>query len=160
MAQPVLAVRSKIGSLGAARGDGSGGVKGGIAGTGGVDGGGARRWVLEAQLENVGGEGIVVERCCLKGGEGVLWRGGIGGQDGEGEWDGSGKGGEIRGGGARSVVLRPRDVYQVMFVVEDREASGVAAGGAPKALAQVDIDWRSSMGEKGRLTTGWLAARG
>ena len=143
MAQPVLAVRSKIGSLGAARGDGGGGVKGGISGKGG-----AWRWVLEAQLENVGGERIVVERCCLKGGEGVFWRGGIGGEGGSG------------GDRAKSVVLRPRDVYQVMFVVEDREAGGVTAGGAPKALAQVDIDWRSAMGEKGRLTTGWLAARG
>ena len=67
---------------------------------------------------------------------------------------------EVGGGGGRvkSVVLRPRDVQQVMFLVEDREEGG--GGGAPKALAQVDIDWRSAMGEKGRLTTGWLAARG
>lgn len=137
VAQPVLAVGSKIGALG------MGGTK--------------KKWVLEAQLENVGGEGIVVERCLLKGGVGVVWKGGIGGADG-----GGGEESEARGGGnmMKSVVLRPRDVYQVMFVVEDREAGGAAAGGAPKALAQVDIDWRSAMGEKGRLTTGWLAARG
>jgi hypothetical protein len=75
--------------------------------------------------------------------------------DGEGSESGSGG-----GNGVKSIVLRPRDVYQVMFVVEDREAGAAAVGGAPKALAQVDIDWRSAMGEKGRLTTGWLAARG
>lgn len=139
VAQPVLAVRSKIGAIAAA------GAKGGIAAAG-------KKWVLEAQLENVGGEGIVVERCLLKGGAGVVWKGGVGSLDGE-----------ARGGsGGKSVVLRPRDVYQVMFVIEDREVGGVVAagGGAPKALAQVDIDWRSAMGEKGRLTTGWLAARG
>lgn len=136
-------------------------------------GNGGKRWVLEAQLENVGGGGsggIVVERCFLKAGVGVVWRGGIGGEDGDG--DGSEEGdeeSEARGGGdggvgGRPVILRPGDVQQVMFVVEDREvdggAGGGAVGGAPKALAQVDIDWRSAMGEKGRLTTGWLAARG
>ena len=152
MAQPVLAVRSKIGLL-AERG---GNVR---------VGSGRKKWVLEAQLENVGGEGIVVERCCLKAGVGVVWRGGIGGVDGNGDGDGDeSEGDEVRGKGSgggkvESVVLRPRDVQQVMFVVEDREAGGAAAS-TPKALAQVDIDWRSAMGEKGRLTTGWLAARG
>ena len=139
MAQPVLAVRSKIGGIAAS----------GTAGKG-------RRWVLEAQLENVGGEGVVIERCFLKAGKEVFWRGGIGGGD-----EGGSEGEDVGGGGGgrvKSVVLRPRNVQQVMFVVEDREEGG--GGGAPKALAQVDIDWRSAMGEKGRLTTGWLAARG
>lgn len=139
VAQPVLAVRSKIGGIAAAD----------------VTAGKGRRWVLEAQLENVGGEGVVIERCFLKAGKEVFWRGGIEGGD-----EGGSEGEEVGGGGGRvkSVVLRPRDVQQVMFLVEDREEGG--GGGAPKALAQVDIDWRSAMGEKGRLTTGWLAARG
>ena len=169
MAQPVLAVRSKIGVV----------VERGGCGRGSISAANAaylvaagkqkkKKWVLEAQLENVGGEGIVVERCLLKAGAGVTWRGGIGGlEDGEEDVHGGeeGGGGEVRGGGkGKSVVLRPRDVQQVMFVVEDREeipdgTTSASASAGPKALAQVDIDWRSAMGEKGRLTTGWLAAR-
>ena len=162
VAQPVLAVRSKIGVVG---GGGSGGREK------------LKRWVLEAQVENVGGEGVVVERCFLKGGVGVWWEGGIGGGGGggggleDGRRDGEGGGERFGGGGGgggegKPVGLRPRDVQQVMFVVEDREVGGGGGGGgggrsgAPKALAQVEIDWRSAMGEKGRLTTGWLAARG
>lgn len=87
----------------------------------------------------------------------------------DGRRDGEGGGERFGGGGGgegKPVGLRPRDVQQVMFVVEDREVGGGGGGGgggrsgAPKALAQVEIDWRSAMGEKGRLTTGWLAARG
>lgn len=117
VAQPVLAVRSKVSAVGAEKG---------------------RRWVLEAQVENVGEGGVVVERVWLNGGEGIEWRGGVGEK-----------------GKAEGVVLKPRDVEQVMFVVEEEQK---ASGG--RALAQVEIDWRSGMGEKGRLTTGWLAARG
>ena len=56
MAQPVLAVRSKIGGIASAD----------------VTAGKGRRWVLEAQLENVGGEGVVIERCFFEG-----WKGGF-----------------------------------------------------------------------------------
>lgn len=124
VAQPVLAVRSKVSSLGMSKEKG-------------------RKWMLEAQLENVGEERVVVERVWLNGGSGIEWSGGVG-----------------KGGGGtqgKSMVLKPRDVEQVMFVVRDR--GWTTPGGGAKALAQVDIDWTSAMGEKGKLMTGWLSAR-
>ena len=124
VAQPVLAVRSKVSSLGVSKESG-------------------RKWMLEAQLENVGEERVVVEKVWLNGGSGIEWSGGIGKEE---------EGGGLQG---RSIVLKPRDVEQVMFVVRDRSDP---VGGA-KSLAQVDIDWTSAMGEKGKLMTGWLSAR-
>lgn len=125
VAQPLLAVRSKVSPLAT------------------VDEGG-KKWVLEAQLENLGEGRIVVEKVWLNEGTGVAWTGGFS-KDGSGE------------SGLETIVLKPRDVEQLMFIVEDKDTAG--AGGA-KALAQVDIDWTSQMGEKGKLTTGWLTARG
>jgi hypothetical protein len=126
VAQPVLAVRSKVSSLASSKESG-------------------RKWMLEAQLENVGEGRVVVDKVWLNGSSGIEWSGGIGKYDG--------------GGAPRTaLVLQPRDVEQVMFVVRDKGVAG-SAGGA-KALAQVDIDWTSAMGEKGKLTTGWLSARG
>ena len=122
VAQPVLAVRSKVSPL--------------------VTKGNVRKWMLEAQLENVGGERVVVEKIWLNGGAGIEWSGGIG----------KGKKGESQ---TKALVLKPRDVEQVIFIVQDQSASSGA-----KALAQVDIDWTSAMGEKGKLMTGWLSARG
>jgi hypothetical protein len=105
-----------------------------------------RKWMLEAQLENVGEERVVVEKVWLNGGSGIEWSGGVGRDDADGS---QGKG--------KAIVLKPRDVEQVMFVVRDR--GWTTPGGGAKALAQVDIDWTSAMGEKGKLMTGWLSAR-
>ena len=102
--------------------------------------------MLEAQLENVGEERVVVERVWLNGGSGIEWSGGVGKEGGGGS-----------GLQGKSMVLKPRDVEQVMFVVRDR--GWTTPGGGAKALAQVDIDWTSAMGEKGKLMTGWLSAR-
>ena len=100
--------------------------------------------MLEAQLENVGEERVVVEKVWLNGGSGIEWSGGVG-KDKEAGLQGT------------SIVLKPRDVEQVMFIVQDR--GWTTPGGGAKALAQVDIDWTSAMGEKGKLMTGWLSAR-
>ncbi|KAM0711826.1 hypothetical protein Q7P35_001195 [Cladosporium inversicolor] len=128
VAQPVLAVRSKVSSLGMSKESG-------------------RKWMLEAQVENVGEERVVVEKVWLNGGKGIEWSGGVGREE------------EGGGGGAKgkAIVLKPRDVEQVMFVV--RDPGWTTPGGGAKALAQVDIDWTSAMGEKGKLMTGWLSAR-
>ena len=126
VAQPVLAVRSKVSSLGVSKESG-------------------RKWMLEAQLENVGEERVVVEKVWLNSGNGIEWSGGVGKQGGSVSQQ------------KPSIVLKPRDVEQVMFIVQYRGTAG-PAGGA-KALAQVDIDWTSAMGEKGKLMTGWLSAR-
>ena len=98
---------------------------------------GFRQWVLEAQLENVGETSVVLEKLWLSEREGV---GGLG-----------------INGEAEAMVLKPQDVEQVMFVL--REEAKLEDTGARVPLAQLNIDWRSAMGEKGSLTTGWLASR-
>lgn len=101
-----------------------------------------RQWVLEAQLENVGETAVVLERLWLNEREGVVGRS-------------VGDGGEERR--KERPVLKPQDVEQVMFALREEKAESVGQGRVP--LAQVNIDWRSAMGEKGSLTTGWLASR-
>ena len=98
-----------------------------------------KQWILEAQLENVGETAVVLERLWLNERQGVV--------------------GRVVGAGAARTVLKPSDVEQIMFMLaeERRTDEEVAKGRVP--LAQVNIDWRSAMGEKGSLTTGWLASR-
>lgn len=103
--------------------------------------GAARQWILEGQLENVGEASAVVERVWLNEREGISSRAVNGGDDRE------------------AIVLKPQDVEQLMFVLEaEMEKDEDTAGRVP--LAQLNIDWRSAMGERGSLTTGWLASRG
>lgn len=99
-----------------------------------------REWILEAQLENVGEASVVVEQVSLNEREG------IGSQPVNGDADGE------------AVVLKPQDVEQVMFLLREREKSTEAAPRVP--LAQLNVRWRSAMGERGSLTTGWLTSRG
>ncbi|KAK1038889.1 hypothetical protein LTR33_016040, partial [Friedmanniomyces endolithicus] len=100
-----------------------------------------RQYVLEAQLENVGEGSAVLERVWLGEREGV-----------------TSKAISCGGDGKEAVVLKPRDVEQVMFVLEEKVGSGEVGGRVP--LAQLNIDWRGAMGERGGLTTGWLASKG
>lgn len=93
-----------------------------------------RKWILEAQLENVGETSVAVERVSANEDEGV---------------------GAKAVDGGETVVLKPQDVEQVMFVLEE-DGNGKSGG---RTLAQLSIDWRSAMGEKGSVTTGWLASR-
>jgi len=99
-----------------------------------------RRWILEAQLENVGEASAVLEEVRLNEREGIT--------------------SVALNGGLRkgAVVLKPQDVEQVMFVLEEMENQQSTEARIP--LAQLNIDWRSAMGERGSLTTGWLASRG
>lgn len=105
----------------------------------------AREWVLEAQLENVadGGAGIVLEKVWLK----------------ESEEDGVVAKAMMDVGGT---VLKPGDIEQIMFLVkEDKKENAEDVDLSMKVrLGQLNIDWRSAMGEKGSLTTGWLSSRG
>ena len=105
--------------------------------------GGGRQWILEAQLENVGETAVVLEKVWTTSREGI---------------GSAAVGGDIEGGG-EAAVLKPQDVEQVMFVLREKEEQ--AADLATRVpLAQLNIDWRSAMGERGTLTTGWLASRG
>lgn len=101
---------------------------------------GLRQWILEAQLENVGEASVVVEKVSLSEREGIR---------------------SVAVNAAEetdSVVLKPQDVEQVMFMLSEEAVSKEVGSRVP--LAQLHIDWRSAMGERGSLTTGWLASRG
>lgn len=99
-----------------------------------------RQWILEAQVENVGETSVVLEKLWLNEREGV-------------------SSSALNGGNGReATVLKPQDVEQVMFLLSGNEKSAEDASGRVP-LAQLNIDWRSAMGERGSLTTGWLASR-
>lgn len=105
--------------------------------------------MLEAQLENVAEGSIVLEKAELLAyppfkAKGMNWD--------EGDDD---------------PLLIPRDVLQLAFVVEQ---DGEVAEGVDElkanmkrdgrtALGQIALEWRSSMGERGQLTTGSLFSR-
>ncbi|CZT16957.1 uncharacterized protein RCC_02789 [Ramularia collo-cygni] len=101
---------------------------------------GHRQWVLEGQIENVGEVSVVLDRVWLKE------QGGISSQALNGEV------------GRHATVLKPQDVEQIMFLLSEDSMAERAASRV--TLAQVHIDWRSGMGEKGSLTTAPLASRG
>lgn len=100
---------------------------------------GLRQWILEAQLENVGETSVVLEKVWLNERDGIA---GIS-LNGDEERD--------------ATVLKPQDVEQVMSVLREKEPNEDAGVRVP--LAQLNIDWRSALGERGSLTTGWLASR-
>jgi hypothetical protein len=122
-------------------------------------GGGQRRWVLEAQLENCSEEWMLLERV------GLELEAGLTCQDCNGtlnsDDDGGGGGGDsMRGAGATKPVLLPGETEQVCFLVEEEENG--------KAVEQLDgrvvfgvlqIGWRSEMGNRGCLSTGKLGTR-
>jgi trafficking protein particle complex subunit 13 len=78
-------------------------------------------------------------------------------------WDASG----TRADGEHAPLLNPRDIIQVAFLLEDdkskaeveEEPALVAAGDKRFILGQLNIQWRSAMGDRGFLSTGWLTGR-
>lgn len=98
-----------------------------------------RQWILEAQLENVGETSVVLERLWLNERDGI---------------SGMSLNGEVE---KEALVLKPQDVEQVMFILREMKRPDDMSIRVP--LAQLNIDWRSAMGERGSLTTGWLASR-
>ncbi|KAK5171324.1 uncharacterized protein LTR77_004468 [Saxophila tyrrhenica] len=101
-----------------------------------------RSWTLEAQLENVGETSVVLEKLWLSEREGV---------------EGKGLNGDEK---AEATVLKASDVEQVMFVLRETGKTEEGGGLGRVPLAQLNVEWRSAMGGKGSLTTGWLASRG
>lgn len=100
---------------------------------------GLRQWILEAQLENVGETSVVLEKLWLNERDGI---------------SGTALNREDK---RDATVLKPQDVEQVMFVLREHEKT--EDEGVRTPLAQLNIDWRSALGERGSLTTGWLACR-
>ncbi|PNS19438.1 hypothetical protein CAC42_7282 [Sphaceloma murrayae] len=119
-AQQAVGVRTKIGELRWA-GSGMQGI--------------TRRksFAVEAQIENLTEENVVVEDVKLELGRGVGCKG-------------------LNGDGGR--WLAPGDVEQVAFRLEEEGQLEVEAG--RWVLAQLKVDWRMGMGQDGTLKTGWL----
>ncbi|KAL2355622.1 hypothetical protein BJ546DRAFT_638376 [Cryomyces antarcticus] len=67
----------------------------------------------------------------------------------------------------RSPVLKPRDIMQVAFLLQNvggAEAPEHATttskpGDRRVALGQLNVEWRSAMGDYGSLATGWLSSK-
>ena len=113
------------------------------------------RYALEAQLENVSDSAIVLEEAKLQTklpfkSSSLNWD--VDREDGK----------EVN-----DPILNPRDIIQVAFLVE--QAVGEATGleelksslrrDGRAVIGQLAIQWRSSMGEKGSLSTGNLLTR-
>jgi hypothetical protein len=61
-------------------------------------------------------------------------------------------------------VLNPRDVIQVAFLLEEQLAGNddsvtTSASDNKKLLGQLAIQWRTAMGDRGSLSTGWLTSK-
>ena len=113
------------------------------------------RYVLEAQLENVGEDAIVLEHTSLDTN--------LPFKSTSLNWDTLSPGGtEIE-----RPKLNPRSVQQVAFLVEQQQ--GVTEGldvvkqnlklQGRTVLGQLSIEWRGAMGDRGFLTTGPLMSR-
>lgn len=67
---------------------------------------------------------------------------------------------------ASAPILTPRDVIQVAFLLDEQptddelhEEASMAADDGKKILGQLAIQWRSALGDRGSLSTGWLTSR-
>lgn len=129
-----LIVRTKPGVLPPARKKRKGGV-----------GGGGRRWVLEAQLENCGEDVVQLERVGLDLEPGLTYT--------DCNWESS--------GGVKP-VLHPGEVEQVCFVLEESVVDGVGrvkSVDGRTVFGVLGIGWRGEMGNRGFLSTGKLGTR-
>lgn len=99
---------------------------------------GRRKWALEAQLENCGGETIVLETVVLETREG---------------FNSQGVQGDER------AVLMSGDVRQVCFLVEEMVDGEAKEEAGRIVFGALGIGWRGSMGNWGFLSTGSLGAK-
>ncbi|KFY33659.1 hypothetical protein V494_07434 [Pseudogymnoascus sp. VKM F-4513 (FW-928)] len=121
VARPALVVRTKVGT---------------------VDGG----WALEAQLENVGEEALVLEGVRL---DTKSW---FRARSLESLWDGE------KGEKGKAVVGRG-GIQQVCFVVEKVGEPDEIGEGGKVFMGVLNISWRGPMGNMGELSTGWLGLK-
>lgn len=117
---------------------------------------GARRWALEAQLENCSGEAMQLERVVLELDQGFSYH--------DCNWEADDDDGGALG--SRKPVLYPGEVEQLCFTVDEDQAAS-DEGSVPAAdvkegkimLGVLGVTWRSEMGNRGSLTTGRLAVK-
>lgn len=69
-------------------------------------------------------------------------------------------------GQVKAPILTPRDVIQVAFLLDEQpeveelhDEATIAAGDNRRVLGQLAIQWRSALGDRGSLSTGWLTSR-
>lgn len=113
------------------------------------------RFALEAQLENLADGLITLQGVSLEPNPPF--------KSTSINWD------TVRGGEVKQDLpkLAPQDVWQIAFLLEqqneDSDGSEAARKGLLKdgrvVLGQLNIQWRSSMGDPGMLSTGWLTTR-
>lgn len=109
--------------------------------------------LLEAQLENMGEGAVSLEDVHVNPNE--LYKGT------SLNWDLDAKGEAVK------PVLMAREVIQVAFLLEEKDAEEDAGaegrkdqlGDNRKVLGQLAIQWRTALGDRGTLSTGWLTAR-
>lgn len=130
VARPALVVRTKIGTI-------------------------KEGWALEAQLENVGEETLVLEGVTLETKEWCkarsleeLWKVEYG-EDGEKE--------DVEEAREKSILGRG-GVHQACFLVE-RAGKAEEAEGGRLYMGVLNISWRGPMGNIGELSTGWLGVK-
>ncbi|KAF2196737.1 hypothetical protein GQ43DRAFT_435748 [Delitschia confertaspora ATCC 74209] len=135
VAQQLLSVRTKIG---------------GVRGRGGRE-----KFVLEAQLENMGEAGVCLETV------GVTPKPPF--KATSLNWDQQ----TLGLGSINSPILNPRDVIQIAFLLEQQVESEaptdplgkITSSDSKKILGQLVIQWRTALGDRGSLSTGWLTSR-
>ncbi|PSN63950.1 hypothetical protein BS50DRAFT_637277 [Corynespora cassiicola Philippines] len=133
VAQQLLSVRTKTGEL--------------------SDKDGQSRFLLEAQLENMG-EGAVSFEAVNVNAKPPFKSTSL-------NWDTPGT---VQ---LNAPILNPRDVIQVAFLLEEQpnveEANDnvgkLPPGDTRRILGQLAIQWRSALGDRGSLSTGWLTSR-
>ena len=137
------------------------------------------RYVLEAQLENVSEQSVIVEKGTLKARspwevKGLNW------DDEDSEDDGAASEEEVEAIGGQEVaggeqgqqpkenpILNPRDVLQLCYVLTQKQGTMDGVGelkadmkrDGRTVLGQLSISWRGSMGVRGSLSTGGLMTR-
>ncbi|EMD97657.1 hypothetical protein COCC4DRAFT_82981 [Bipolaris maydis ATCC 48331] len=110
---------------------------------------GLRRYLLEAQLENMGEAAVCLEAVDVSPKPPL--------KSTSLNWD-------MQASGLNAPMLSPRDVVQVAFLLtykpgEDEEVEGSKTEDDKRVLGQLAIQWRSALGDRGSLSTGWLTAR-
>ncbi|KAH7379993.1 hypothetical protein BKA66DRAFT_131161 [Pyrenochaeta sp. MPI-SDFR-AT-0127] len=113
---------------------------------------GTPRYLLEAQLENMGEAAVCLEAVTVNPKHPL--------ESTSLNWDMN-----LPGSGQHNApILSPRDVVQVAFLLDqhpglEKSEDESATGDNKRVLGQLAIQWRSALGDRGSLSTGWLTAR-
>ncbi|KAE9962186.1 hypothetical protein BLS_000702 [Venturia inaequalis] len=110
---------------------------------------GLERYALEAQLENLGDRTVTLEAVAVTPKAPF--------KSSSLNWDIFGTGSDP----PHAPILYPGEVMQVAFLLEgQREESSTPPPPSEKpVLGQLNIQWRSAMGDRGSLSTSWLSGR-